>query len=75
MGGCLSSAPDTRSVALAQWCSLLNAGDSRLNAEHIFPRASFMDRQFQVCLQHWLGVPTFLGVGEMLSLPLSCGPL
>ena len=55
----LSSAPDTRSLALAQSCSLPHAGDW-LNA---VPSSSlclhFMDREFRVCLQYWLGVPIF----------------
>ena len=55
----LSYAPDTRSLALAQSCSLPHAGDW-LNA---VPSSSlglhFMDREFRVCLQYWLGVPIF----------------
>ena len=55
----LSSAPDSRSLALAHSCALPHAGDW-LNAVPSSPLGlHLMDREFRVCLQYWLGVPIF----------------
>ena len=55
----LSSAPDSRSLALAHSCALPQAGDW-LNAVPSSPLGlHLMDREFRVCLQYWLGVPIF----------------
>ena len=70
----LSSAPDSRSLALAHSCALPHAGDW-LNAVPSSPLSlHLMDREFRVCLQYWLGVPIFEeGVRVCLSTADSFG--
>ena len=57
----LNSAPDSRLRALTLSCSIPHAGDwldaipSRALGLH------FLDREFRVCLQYWLGLPIYSG--------------